>query len=154
MRFRKIYNFVMEYFIKGYGLINENIKKLEEQKEEGKSGDINSYIRSINKINRSVENEVIKNITIEDNINTLLKWKNIIDSVVEEISKDKKRGEIINYRLHTTFSEEVISELCNVGRRMVNTTIKDFINEVVLIAVDERLIELKNIKVAHFKGTI
>ena len=88
MRYKKLYSIVIENFINGYGLITESVKGLEEKKEEGVSRDINFYLRSKNKVNRSVENIVIKNILIDDNIYTLLKWKDIIDMVFEEFKKE------------------------------------------------------------------
>lgn len=146
MRFKKIYSIVMENFINGYGLIAENVRGLEERKEEGSFKDINSFIKSKNKVNRGVENIVIKNIIIDDNINTLLKWKEIIDNVFAEFKKeDKEKGEILNYKLFTNFSEETISELCDIGVKKVNKTIRDFVTEVILIAIDEKLINIKKV---------
>ena len=146
MRFKKIYSIVMENFINGYGLIAENVRGLEERKEEGSFKDINSFIKSKNKVNRGVESIVIKNIIIDDNINTLLKWKEIIDNVFIEFKKeDKEKGEILNYKLFTNFSEETISELCDVGVKKVNKTIRDFVTEVILIAIDEKLINIKKV---------
>lgn len=146
MRFKKIYSIVMENFINGYGLIEKNVRGLEERKESNNYKDINSFIRSNNKINKSVESLVIKNIIIDDNINTLLKWKTIIDCVFEEFKKeDKEKGEIIDYKLFTNFSEDTISELCDVGVKKVNKTIRDFVTEVIVLAIDEKLINVKKV---------
>ena len=147
MRYKKLYSIVIENFINGYGLITESVKGLEEKKEEGVSRDINFYLRSKNKVNRSVENIVIKNILIDDNIYTLLKWKDIIDMVFEEFKKEEDvKADIINYKLHTNFSEDTISELCNVSDKKVNKTIRDFVTEIILIAIDEKLINLKQVR--------
>lgn len=147
MRYKKLYSIVMENFINGYGLITESVKGLEEKKEEGVSRDINFYLRSKNKVNRSVENIVIKNILIDDNIYTLLKWKDIIDMVFEEFKKEETvKSDIINYKLHTNFSEDTISELCNVSDKKVNKTVRDFVTEIILIAIDEKLINLKQVR--------
>ena len=147
MRYKKLYSIVLENFINGYGLITESVKGLEEKKEEGVSRDINFYLRSKNKVNRSVENIVIKNILIDDNIYTLLKWKDIIDMVFEEFKKEEDvKADIINYKLHTNFSEDTISELCNVSDKKVNKTIRDFVTEIILIAIDEKLINLKQVR--------
>lgn len=147
MRYKKVYGIVMENFINGYGLITKSVKELEEKKEEGVSRDINFYLRSKNKVSRSVENIVLKNIIIDDNIYTLLKWKDIIDMVFEEFKKEEEvKADILEYKLHTNFSEDTISELCNVSDKKVNKTIRDFVTEIILIAIDEKLINIKQVK--------
>lgn len=68
--------------IKDYFSFDKQIANLKEQLEfQENNRDVNSFIRSKNKTNRQVENQVIKKIMIENRINEKILWKSIIDEI-------------------------------------------------------------------------
>lgn len=148
MRYKKMQKYIKKKYIDSYRLIEKDIKDLEECKGKTVAGDINSFLKSKNKVSRVVENTAISNIIIDEKIDILLKWKSIIDTVIEEFKMEDEEviGKILDYKFFTSFPETTIAELCYVDVKKVSKTIKDFITEVMLIALDQRLVTLKMIE--------
>lgn len=70
-----------------YPIYDRLINELELEKDTVSGGDINSSIRSKNKISRATEGQVIKNISIDSKINEYKKWKKLIDTVLQDFRK-------------------------------------------------------------------
>ena len=70
-----------------YPIYDRLINELELEKDTVSGGDINSSIRSKNKISRATEGQVIKNISIDSKINEYKKWKELIDNVLQDFRK-------------------------------------------------------------------
>ena len=81
LNIKKLNKFCYEK-VNDYFVFDEKIKKLKDQLETSNSRDINSSIQSKNKVNRSVENEVIKKIVIENKINEIILWRDIVEQVL------------------------------------------------------------------------
>ena len=70
-----------------YPIYERIINELELEKGITEGGDINSSIRSKNKINRKVESQVIKNMSIDNKIKEYQEWKKLIDNILQELRK-------------------------------------------------------------------
>lgn len=73
-----------------YPIYDRLINELELEKDTVSGGDVNSSIRSKNKISRETEGQVIKNISIDSKINEYKKWKELIDNVLQDFRKCDK----------------------------------------------------------------
>ena len=89
LNIKKLNKFCYEK-VDDYFVFDEKIKKLKDQLETSNSRDINSSIQSKNKVNRSVENEVIKKIVIENKINEIILWRDIVEQVLNQCKKTSK----------------------------------------------------------------
>ena len=66
-----------------YPIYDRLINELELEKDATEGRDINTSIKSKNKINRRVETQVIKNISIDNKIKEYKQWKELIDNVIQ-----------------------------------------------------------------------
>lgn len=73
-----------------YPIYERIINELELEKDTTEGEDINSSIRSKNKINRKVESQVIKNMSIDNKIKEYEEWKKLIDNILQELRKYDK----------------------------------------------------------------
>ena len=74
--------------LQDFFVIDQQIENLKSQLEfEENSKDVNSFIKSKNKRNNTVENAVIKRIMIENKINEKFMWKEIIGNILEGYKK-------------------------------------------------------------------
>jgi hypothetical protein len=77
--------------IQDYFVFESQMQNLKEQLEyEEKNQDVNSFIKSKNRISNKVENEVIKKIMIENKINQTIIWHSIIGDILERYKKTYK----------------------------------------------------------------
>lgn len=85
----------------------ENLKEKLEQEETGK--DVNSFIKSKNKISSTVENKVIRKIMLENKINELILWKGIVEEVINGYKKfqEHKYKYIIQKFMYSKTDDEV-----------------------------------------------
>ena len=125
-----------------YPIYDRLINELELEKDTIGGRDINSSIRSKNKINRAVESQVIKNINIDSKINEYKKWKELIDSVLQELRKtDKSRLKVIEYKFFGNVPEDIIADELYVSKTTVRTYINDIYFEIGILATLEGLIK-------------
>ena len=118
---------------------------MELEKDTTEGGDINSSIRSKNKINRAVESQVIKNINIDSKIKEYKNWKELIDNVLQELRKcDKTKLKVIEYKFFGNIPEDIIADELYVSKTTVRTYINDIYFEIGILATLEGLI-IKNI---------
>ena len=128
-----------------YPIFDRLINELELEKDTTEGGDINSSIRSKNKINRKVESQVIKNISIDSKIKEYKEWKELIDNILLELRKcDKTKLKVIEYKFFGNIPEDIIADELYVSKTTVRTYINDIYFEVGILATLEGLI-IKNI---------
>ena len=128
-----------------YPIYDRLINELELEKDTVSGGDINSSIRSKNKISRATEGQVIKNISIDSKINEYKKWKELIDNVLQDFRKcDKTKLKIVEYKFFGNIPEDIIADELYVSKSTVRSYLKDIYFEIGLLATLNNLIS-KNI---------
>ena len=128
-----------------YPIYDRLINELELEKDTTEGRDINSSIRSKNKISRATEGQVIKNISIDSKINEYKKWKELIDNVLQDFRKcDKTKLKIVEYKFFGNIPEDIIADELYVSKSTVRSYLKDIYFEIGILATLNNLI-LKNI---------
>ena len=128
-----------------YPIYDRLINELELEKDTVSGGDINSSIRSKNKISRATEGQVIKNISIDSKINEYKKWKELIDNVLQDFRKcDKTKLKVVEYKFFGNIPEDIIADELYVSKTTVRTYINDIYFEIGILATFNNLIN-KNI---------
>lgn len=124
-----------------YPIYERIINELELEKDTTEGGDINSSIRSKNKINKKVESQVIKSISIDNKINEYKKWQELIDDFLQELRKyDKTKLKVVEYKFFGNIPEDIIADELYVSKTTVRTYINDIYFEIGINAVFENLI--------------
>ena len=128
-----------------YPIYDRLINELELEKDTTEGRDINSSIRSKNKISRATEGQVIKNISIDNKINEYKKWKELIDNVLQDFRKcDKTKLRIVEYKFFGNIPEDIIADELYVSKSTVRSYLKDIYFEIGILATLNNLIS-KNI---------
>ena len=128
-----------------YPIYDRLINELELEKDTVSGADINSSIRSKNKISRATEGQVIKNISIDSKINEYKKWKELIDTVLKDFRKcDKTKLKIVEYKFFGNIPEDIIADELYVSKSTVRSYLKDIYFEIGILATLNNLIS-KNI---------
>ena len=128
-----------------YPIYDRLINELELEKDTVSGGDINSSIRSKNKISRATEGQVIKNISIDSKIHEYKKWKELIDNVLQDFRKcDKTKLKIVEYKFFGNIPEDIIADELYVSKSTVRSYLKDIYFEIGILATLNNLIS-KNI---------
>ena len=128
-----------------YPIYDRLINELELEKDTTEGRDINSSIRSKNKIRRTTEGQVIKNISIDSKINEYKKWKELIDNVLQDFRKcDKTKLKIVEYKFFGNIPEDIIADELYVSKSTVRSYLQDIYFEVGILATLNNLIS-KNI---------
>ena len=128
-----------------YPIYDRLINELELEKDTTEGRDINSSIRSKNKISRTTEGQVIKNISIDSKINEYKKWKELIDNVLQDFRKcDKTKLKIVEYKFFGNIPEDIIADELYVSKSIVRSYLQDIYFEVGILATLNNLIS-KNI---------
>lgn len=129
-----------------YPIYDRLINELELEKGTTEGGDINSSIKSKNKISRAVESQVIKNINIDSKIKEYKNWKELIDNVLQELRKcDKTKLKVIEYKFFGNIPEDIIADELYVSKTTVRTYINDIYFEIGILATLEGLLIKNNI---------
>ena len=128
-----------------YPIYDRLINELELEKDTTEGRDINSSIRSKNKINRGIESQVIKNISIDNKIKEYKQWKELIDNVLQEFRKcDKTKLKIVEYKFFGNIPEDIIADELYISKSTVRSYLKDIYFEIGILATLNNLIS-KNI---------
>lgn len=128
-----------------YPIYDRLINELELEKDTTEGRDINSSIRSKNKISRTTEGQVIKNISIDSKINEYKKWKELIDNVLQDFRKcDKTKLKIVEYKFFGNIPEDIIADELYVSKSTVRSYLQVIYFEVGILATLNNLIS-KNI---------
>ena len=124
-----------------YPIYERIINELELEKDTTEGGDINSSIRSKNKINKKVESQVIKSISIDNKINEYKKWQELIDDFLQELRKyDKTKLKVVEYKFFGNIPEDIIADELYVSKTTVRTYINDIYFEIGIQATLNNLI--------------
>ena len=124
-----------------YPIYDRLINELELEKDTVSGADINSSIRSKNKISRATEGQVIKNISIDSKINEYKKWKELIDTVLQDFIKcDKTKLKIVEYKFFGNIPEDIIADELYVSKSTVRSYLKDIYFEIGILATLNNLI--------------
>lgn len=130
-----------------YPIYDRLINELELEKDTIEGRDINSSIRSKNKINRGIESQVIKNISIDNKIKEYKQWKELIDIVLQEFRKcDKTKLKVIEYKFFGNIPEDIIADELYVSKTTVRTYINDIYFEIGILASLNNLISSNILK--------
>lgn len=130
-----------------YPIYDRLINELELEKDTIEGRDINSSIRSKNKINRGIESQVIKNISIDNKIKEYKQWKELIDNVLQEFRKcDKTKLKVIEYKFFGNIPEDIIADELYVSKTTVRTYINDIYFEIGILASLNNLISSNILK--------
>ena len=141
MRVKKILNYAKSK-VSEYPRIDSIIECLELKKDIPKNVDVNSFIRSKNKVNRTVESQAIKNINIEKKIEEYKKWQSLIKKELDLIKNtDLDTFNIVNSRFSGATFEKIENELF-IGDRTVKRLYNDFIIEISFLAIKNGLIHI------------
>ena len=141
MRVKKILSYV-KLKVKEYPKIDSIIEGLELSKETQSNGDINSFIKSKNKINRTTEIQAVKNINIDKKIEEYRKWQKLIQDELKELKiKDNDVYKIVFFKF-TGYSFDKIKDELYLGERTVINLYNDFIIEITLLAIKNGLIHI------------
>jgi len=139
MKVKKILSSVREK-INEYPKMNSIIEGLELSKNIESSKDVNSFIKSKNKINKAIELQAIKNINIDKKIDEYKKWQKLIKQELEDL----KANDVIIYKLvmfkFTGYSFEKIKDELLLGERTVMRLYNDFVIEVAILAIKNGII--------------
>ena len=110
--------------------------------------DINSWIKSKGKICRTTENIALKNIQIECEIETEIKWHYIIKKVLEnyELKKEKEKINYIKYKYFERCSASKIEIEMSISRPTQSRMKRDIVYCIALFAVKENLINIENLE--------
>lgn len=141
MRVKEILNYIKEK-VSEYPKMDSIIEGLELRKETEKSKDINSFIRSKNKVNKNTEEQVLRNINIDKKIDEYKKWQNLIKNELKELRiKDNDLYKIVIFKI-TGYSFEKIKSELYLGERTVINLYNNFIIQILLLAVKDGLIHI------------
>lgn len=124
-----------------YPIYERIINELELEKDTTEGGDINSSIRSKNKISKKVESQVIKSMSIDNKINEYKKWQELIDDFLQELRKyDKTKLKVVEYKFFGNIPEDIIADELYVSKTTVRTYINDIYFEIGIQATLNNLI--------------
>lgn len=146
MSVNKIKKFIRKKLYE-YPLYDRLINDLEMDKETKEGGDINSFIRSKNKISNSIESQVIKNIACDNKIKEYKQWQELIDNILQDFRKnDKIKLKIVEYKFFGNIPEDIIADELYVSKSTVRSYLKDIYFEVGILATLEGLINKNVVK--------
>lgn len=141
MKVRKILSYV-KLKVSEYPKIDSIIEGLELSKDIENNKDVNSFIKSKNKISRTTELQAIKNVNIDKKIEEYKKWQNLIQNELEDLKvKDIDVYKIVLFKF-TGYSFEKIKDELYLGERTVVNLYNDFIIEISLLAVKNDLLHI------------
>lgn len=141
MRVKKILNYVKSK-VSEYPRIDSIVECLELKKDIPNNVDVNSFIRSKNKVNRGIETQAIKNINIDKKIEEYKKWQSLIKNELDLIKNtDLETYKIVNSKFSGATFENIENELF-IGDRTVKRLYNDFIIEISFLAIKNGLIHI------------
>lgn len=109
-----------------YPRYDKIIEDLENDKEGNISRDINSYIRSQNRVNKPTESIAIHEITNDNLISQYKEWKKIIDEVMEDFYKnDPIKADIVEYKFFRGYREDRILDIVFISKTSLENQLKN-----------------------------
>lgn len=141
MKSDKCIKYVKE-IISEYPRIDTIIQSLEMKKDISNNRDVNSFIRSKNKINRTTEIQAINSVNIDKRIENYRKWQNIINNELEDIkTTDNDVYKVVKSKFAGATFDNIENETF-IGRQRAIRLYYDFIVNITLLALDNNLIEI------------
>ena len=140
--YKDVYDEIQEHLY-SYLYVDKQIAEIKE-KYQTNTSDINYWIKSKGKINRTVENKAIANIEMYEEIEQELQWYEIISRMLD-IYKENKQEQKIRYielRYFQNKSDDRIKQIMYIGR---NTQIRiryEILDYILLKAVEQHLIKI------------
>lgn len=141
MKSDKCIKYVKE-IISEYPRIDTIIQGLELKKNISNNRDVNSFIRSKNKINRTTEIQAINSLKIDEQIEIYRKWQSLINNELEEI---KRTDDDIYKVVKSKFAGATFDNIENetfIGRQRAIRLYYDFIVNITLVALNNKLITI------------
>ena len=141
MKSDKCIKYVKE-IISEYPRIDTIIQSLEMKKDISNSRDVNSFIRSKNKINRTTETQAINSVNIDEQIESYRKWQNLVNKELEEIkTTDNDVYKVVKSKFAGATFDNIENETF-IGRQRAINLYYDFVVNITLLAVNSKLIKL------------
>ena len=112
------------------------------KKDISNSRDVNSFIRSKNKINRTTETQAINSVNIDEQIESYRKWQNLVNKELEEIkTTDNDVYKVVKSKFAGATFDNIENETF-IGRQRAIKLYYDFVVNITLLAVNSKLIKL------------
>ena len=141
MKSDKCIKYVKE-IISEYPRIDTIIQSLEMKKDISNSRDVNSFIRSKNKINRTTETQAINSVNIDEQIESYRKWQNLVNKELEEIkTTDNDVYKVVKSKFAGATFDNIENETF-IGRQRAIKLYYDSVVNITLLAVNSKLIKL------------
>lgn len=141
MKSDKCIKYVKE-IISEYPRIDTIIQGLELKKDISNNRDVNSFIRSKNKINRTTEIQAINSVNIDEQIEIYKKWQSLVNKELEEIKiTDNDVYKVVKSKFAGATFDNIENETF-IGRQRAIKLYYDFVVNITLLALNNRLITL------------
>lgn len=141
MKSDKYIKYVKE-IISEYPRIDTIIQSLEMKKDISNNRDVNSFIRSKNKINRTTEIQAINSVNIDEQIESYRKWQELVNNELEEIkTTDNDVYKVVKSKFAGATFDNIENETF-IGRQRAIKLYYDFVVNITLLAVNNKLIKL------------
>lgn len=141
MKSDKCIKYVKE-IISEYPRIDTIIQSLEMKKDISNNRDVNSFIRSKNKINRTTEIQAINSVNIDERIESYKKWQSLVNKELEEIKiTDNDVYKVVKSKFAGATFDNIENETF-IGRQRAIKLYYDFVVNIALLAVNNKLIKL------------
>lgn len=129
--------------LKDFSSYDTIINDLQASKNSGAKRDVNSFIKSKNRISCNTEIQAIRNINIDNSIIEIKKWQEIINFVLEESKNEYSlKGKALEYKFKDKMSNEIILEILHISQTALTYWVNDFILEIAIIAIDKKMIKI------------
>ena len=136
---------IVEEHLYGYCLVDMEIRDIK-QKYSISDKDINSWIKSKGKINRSVEIMALKNIEMEEKIKYKIQWKLLIDRILKYYEEnEQEKYWYIKYRYFQKCSTTKIEMKMAICRATQARLKSEIVYYIALYAVKENLIKMETV---------
>ena len=134
----------IKYYLYNYEFIDAKINIL---KSEILDAEYNqNYTRYIKNKSSSLEDLVIKNMDIEKRISKLSKWKNLIDTILEEYGQNNQLYyNFINLKYFLKFDYSTIEEKLNLSEQEQKDIQAKILQYIFLLAIQNNMLKEVNI---------
>lgn len=136
---------VVEHYLKLYPFIDREIEELKKDIEynTSHSKDVNSNIKPKNKVSKTVENQVVAKLHIEEKIEKYKKWQSIIDKVMNYYrATDSNQYTYLKLKYFKKFSVSRIEIETTFGISLQYKYRQNIVDYIALFAIKEKLLEI------------
>ena len=133
---------IVEEHLYSYCLVDMEIRDIK-QKYSVSDKDINSWIKSKGKINRSIEIIALKNIEMEEKIRNKIHWKVLIDKILKYYEEnEQEKYWYIKYKYFEKCSTSKIEMKMAICRATQARLKSEIVYYIALYAVKEKLLKM------------